>query len=311
MTIGDEMSEPGLTKEEALMVDHQKARDYIDKYKTAVTHGFIARVAILTGAIQDFNSFRDLPPSSDLALAIWDLAFGIVSAVVPALKLGDFFKQQQERAEVALKAAEAFGQKARRADKVVHVVSKKVQQGGTAAKYANEVKGILDKAKAVEKYKGEVEQHASRGPIQELVKDLYEAPKAWETVINLETQEWENRLADLKTTGTLLEIVQNKLTLPPELDEEEIRLMYLFEMILAHYKKEAYWDVQYWGSKYSAPKEIRRRLVGLNDNQKRQIVDWFGPGTKRGPHFKRPHIFNIGMFYGLFPVPEKIRLVAA
>jgi hypothetical protein len=299
-----------LTKEEALMVDHQKARDYIEKYKTAVTNGFIARVAILTGAIQDFNSFRDLPPSSDLASAIWDVAFTVLSTAVPALKLGEFFKKQYEAADVALKAAEAFGQKAQRADKAIKAVSKTAEQGGKAAKYANDVKGILEKAKAVEKYKGQVEQHASRGPIQALVKELYEAPKTWETVIDLETQEWQNRLADLPTKGTLLELVQKHLTFPPVLDEEEIRLMYLFEMVLAHCNKEVYWDVQYWGNNYSVPHEVARKLAGINDNQMDQIVDWFGPGTKRGPYFKRPIIFTIYAFLALFPIGEKVRLVA-
>jgi hypothetical protein len=298
-----------LTKEEALAVDHQKARDYVEKYKEAVTNGFIARLAILTGAIQDFNSFRDLPPSSDLASAIWDAAFSVLSTAVPALKLGEFFKKQFEAADVALKAAEAFGQKARRADKAIKVVSKTAEHGGTAAKYVNEVKGILEKAKAVEKYKGEVEQHASRGPIQTLVKELYEAPKTWWKVIDLETQEWENRLADLETKGTLLELVKERLKPPPELDEEEIRLMYLFEMVLAHCKKEVYWDVQHWGNNFSAPREVARKLEGINSNQMAQIVDWFGVGTKRGPNFKRPIIFGMDWFVMLWPVPEKIRLV--
>jgi hypothetical protein len=289
-----------LTKEEALMVDHQKARDHIDKYKIAVTNGFIARVAILTGAIQDFNSFRDLPPSSDLASAIWELGFSIVSTAVPALKLGEFFKKQYEAADVALKAAESFGQKAKRADKAIKVVSKTAEHGGTTAKYANDVKGILDKAKAVEKYKGQVEEHSARGPIQTLIKELYEAPKTWEKVIDLETQEWQNRLADLPTKGTLLEIVQKHLTLPPVLDEEEIRLMYLFEMVLAHCQKEVYWEIQPLGGGRE-----RVALKGINDNQQDQILAWFGAGTKRGNYFKRPPIFYISTFLALWSVREK------
>ena len=67
------------TEQADLAVDHQKARDHIDDYKEAVTNSFIGQIAILSGAIQDFNAFRDLPEKSDIALAIWDLAFKTVS----------------------------------------------------------------------------------------------------------------------------------------------------------------------------------------------------------------------------------------
>jgi hypothetical protein len=289
-------------EEKALLKDHERAENVIDKFKATITYAFMARNAILTGAIQDFNSFRDLPPKSDLASAIWDTAFGIVSAAVPALKIGEFLKKHYERADVALKAAEAFGQKARRADKAIKVVSKTAEHGGTTAKYANDVKGILEKVKAVEKYKGETEEHASWGPIKSLVNDLHEAPKLWWKVVDLEATEWENRLDGLKTEnkGSLVDFVRHHLPDPPPLDDDEVRLMYLFEMIFAHCQKEVYWEIQPLGGARE-----RRTLKGINGNQMDQIVDWFGAGTKRGPHFKRPFIFDISWFLALWPVREK------
>src|SRR5688572_29803186 len=149
-----------LTPEEELMVDHQRARDYIDKYKTAVTNAFIARVAILNGATQDFNSFMNLPPESNSASAIWDVAFAIVSMAVPALRLGAYQKAAHDRADIALKAAETFGRQARRADKAIKVGTQIADLGGKGGTYVNQVKDIIEKAEKVRpELKGQVDGH--------------------------------------------------------------------------------------------------------------------------------------------------------
>jgi tetratricopeptide (TPR) repeat protein len=305
----------GITKEEALMIDHQRARDYIGKYQTAITNAFISRVAILNGAIQDFNSFRDLPPESNAAAAIWDLAFGILSAAVPALRLGEFLKKQYERADVALKAAEAFGQKARRADKVIKVVTKGADVSGQAANYGNQVKDILEKAEKVNpELKGKVTGHVSRGPIKELIKDLQEAPKVWEKAIEAETKEWENRLADLPAQGGSLEDkVKGLLTLPEVFGDEEVDeiwTIYLFEMVLAHCQAEVYWVHTITDYGYGQ-KIDTYELEGINGNQRQQIVDWFGPSWKRGKYAKwakyRIPIHNFEMFLGQWSVREVVK----
>ena len=136
----------GITKDEAIIIDHQKARDHIGKYQILAVNRIISRGLILNGAIQDFNKFRDLPPDDNSGAAIWDFAFALLSTAVPALRLGEFFKNQYERASIALKAAETFGKQARRADQAMKVVSKGLETGGKIAKGIDDAKGILEKA---------------------------------------------------------------------------------------------------------------------------------------------------------------------
>src|SRR5262247_1168382 len=96
-------------KDAELAVDHQKARDYIDDYKEAVTNSFIAQVAILTGAIQDFNTFRDLPPSPDIWALVIETAFNTVADLVPMLKFDAFLAKELVKAEESLKKAQTRG----------------------------------------------------------------------------------------------------------------------------------------------------------------------------------------------------------
>lgn len=57
------------TKQEALMIDHNDAKEYATSYIEPFQNQIIQRGLILNGAIQDFNSFLTLPESSNNTLA--------------------------------------------------------------------------------------------------------------------------------------------------------------------------------------------------------------------------------------------------
>jgi hypothetical protein len=304
-------------EDKALEVDHQKARDHIDRFMRAVDRGFNVRHAILTGAIQEYNDFRKLESSPSLAPAIWDLAFKGLSELVPVLRLGAIFAQQYERADLALKLAKGLGEKARLADKAKMVVTGAGLVGAKVAKYANEAKEILEKAEKVNaEPNGGVKVHASWGLIKTLINDLYDGAKLADKVLNLETEEWENRLYGREAT-TLKQLAQKQLTLQqlvqkhlpmPDLElenekiQEEVKLAVLYQLVLAHCKEEVYWEVVLY------PHFKTMDLKGINDSQINQIIEWFGGLTNRGKYFKAPPVFRIEMFL-MWSVPEKRRLV--
>jgi hypothetical protein len=295
----------GTEEEKDLAVDHQKARDHIDDYKEAVTNSFIAQIAILSGAIQDFNKFRDLPEKSSVALAVWDFAFKAISTLVPALKFGQFLDTAQKNAEIGLQVAQIFQKSGGNAARVIKVIEA-TKAAGQAAKYGDDVKDIMAKAKALTPDVKKPEGHISKGPIKQLIEDLNKAPAVWHKARDAETIEWTKRLygnADPKDKESLEEKMKKMLTIPEQLDVDEIWKMYLFEMVLAHCKKEVYWEQLINWSNYGYSIDDEKTLKGINGNQKDYIVEWFGPGTKRGTYFKRPIMYNMTWFLKLWPVP--------
>lgn len=241
-------------------------------------------------------------------MAIWDLAFKTISTLVPALKFGDFLDRQAKNAEIGLAAAKIFKTSSNHAQKVKDVIEA-TRAIGTTAKHADDVKDIITKAKAtVPAVAEKSSRHVSKGPIKQLIDDLNKAPATWQKARDAETIEWTKRLygnGDPKDTESLQQKVKKMLEIPEVLDQDEIWNMYLFEMVLAHCKPEVYWEQLVFWSNYGYRIDDEKTLKGINGNQKDFIIDNFGPGSKRGKHFKRPIINKIDTFLSLWPVPTR------
>jgi len=303
------------TKEEALMIDHDAAKEYASSYIDDIRDQIIARGLILNGAIQEFNSFLNLPASSNLGAAIWDFAFGLLSTAVPALRLGEFIKTQHERAKVALNAAEIFAQKAKGVDKAKKAVTGALQTGGAIAKHVDDAKGLYEKAEKISKPEESLIEHASRKPIFKLIEELNSAKKMYKDAVKTERQEWINYVDDVveyspSKYGALEKKTKELLpSLPATLsdsDLKEIWTLYLFIMIVEHCKRNLKWKETI--TDYGYGQLVREvTLEGLNDTQIKQILDWFGPKAKRSKYFTKPMIININTFVGMFPIPTETK----
>jgi hypothetical protein len=309
-----EIKPMGLTPEETLAIDHQKARDHAENYITVIQNQITSRGLILAGAIQEFNEFRNLPASTNLGAAIWDFAFELISKAVPALKIGEFIKKQHEIASVALKAAEAFGQQARRADKVVKNVTGAAQILGKVAERLNDAKGIKEKGDKVFETPKSLAEHASRKPIKELIAELKQAQEMWNTAIKAERAEWENRLADNPGQwGSLEDNIKAMLPEPPLLSEkelDEVWTLYLYQMIGIWAGPQKNVKIVETSTDYGYGQFITTRSVdGLNDTQEGQILEWFGPKAPRGRFYLQKPFKDIWQFLASFPVELKVKTI--
>ncbi len=301
----------GIDKNEALQIDFEEAKSYAHKYIVHLQRQIVSRAMILNGAIQDFNSFRDLPASSSSGAAIWDFAFGLVSAAVPALKLGEFIAKQHERATLALNAAKNFGNAARRSDKIVKGVTGGLQTGGKIGGHLNTVKDLREKLEKISPEAKELASHAARAPIMELIGELNAATAMWDDAVEAIMTEWKNRLADAPSrSGTLLSIAREILKDLPksftssELDE--IWTLYLYFMVgklISDTCKYVETVTDYGYGQSTTTSELQ----GLNDAQEGKIVEWFGFRASRGRIFDKPPFWFVREFYMRWPIHSVTR----
>lgn len=294
-----------------VIVDHEKAQTYSNAYINLMQNQIIARGLILTNAIQDFNGFLALPPGSSAAAAIFDAAFGLLSTVIPAFRLGEFISQANERAKVALAAAEAFGNAAKRADKIVKTVT------DIAPKVGDGVKHVKDALEVKEKFEkigtgndGPLKNHASIKPVLALIKELDDSSAMWKTANQAEMKEFENRMTGISKNTFTLEVTMNKLLAPiPKMFNErelvQIKFRYLHLMISQHVQTKPITLLTTktdWGyNQYTG----ETTADGWNDTQKTQIVTWFGRETARGEYFGVPSVTSATEYLKLVPANSK------
>lgn len=296
------------TAAEALEIDYDDAKDHAAEYIVLLQNQIIKRGDILNGAIQDFNSFLNLPASSNNTLAIFTAAFDLLCTAVPALRLGKFIEAQHARAKNVLSLAEAASQTARR--KAVQQVTGSMITIGKAGEHIKEGKEVIEKAAAIPKeLEATVEQlkkHAARGPIKMLITELDEGTKLWMNAKKAVKQEWINRLDDLPPKGgTLLGQMQELLPALPatysDTELEEIWTLYLFFMVTAHCRDNVYWKVTKTNFVNIGVNNEGASLVGLNDSQSKQIIEWFGPMATRGKIFSK-FILTVSHFVSQVPI---------
>lgn len=314
-----------LSAREEVNLDHQKAEKYINEYPEDINDAFFARGQILNLAMNQFNKFLALPEKSSKSSAIWELAFGILSTAIPALRLGEFVVKQHKAATLALEIAKAAGNKARLA-KTVKVGTGAAIGAGKAANKINDAKEKVDKIKeAGSKVMAEEESipkqfadfDTSRKIIHDLIADLKSAKKAWKEASNAEMQEFENRYRGLPPSkkGTLEEYIKELLPPYPEFTADELKQIerrFLWEMIGEHVRKnvklvnttEVTMVVTGTNTTYHPSKNKTVSIEGLNGNQKDAIIEFFGTNGHRGKYMPYGPIFNVYTFLYLQKVPE-------
>lgn len=289
-----------------VLADNNWAMLYVFKYMGAFAAELNARGLMITQAIARFNTFLDLPSNSNNFGAVLDFAFALLAAAVPVLRLTGLLARMEKNATLALEIAKNEPQWLRYAPVMNPAAAQVVVRIAPTGEVVERMKKVNDvRSKGVAVFKNDPDGFSAlkkldstKGPIRELVAYANSSMSTFNKVLDVLGKEVENRLRhpELKYKESVLDMAKRLLEMPERLNEsdlDEIELAYLWFMIGRWAKENAkYLDA----SVYSDVK-------GINDAQKVAILQLFGPGAKRGRHFRAPMIFNIGMFLGAWDVP--------
>ncbi len=317
-------------KVDEINIDKDAANDIAKDWLRHAVIELNAQVLMLTSATNKFRDFVDLPPPQ--VTSVWAQVFqtliGVGSLVFPALGLLKFLKTEEElvKAEAALQVAAKLGSKQ----------AKAIQLGRKAAEF-NE--NVIKKAKeSLEKIKGEkkgekgkegekkggtglppevdailAKADATRGPIRQLLASAAKAGDLWRHALDVLHEAYANRVRDTGAPQkeSLSKMAERLLKDPPsstpdELDQFERR--YLWEMIKRWMQGGAVKIVKTQiiidGKPDRHPSE---KIVGLNDNQKRALVEFFGPGVPRDNIFPMPPVMAWFWFVYSADVPTEVQ----
>jgi hypothetical protein len=300
--------------------DHERAQNYAIKYGKRISNAFLARSSILNLAMNQFNRFLVLPEESNNASAIWDLAWLALSTAVPVLRLGKFVTEQHRAATLALEIAKKTGQKA----KLPKVVKTVTGAGIGAGKLANKANDLKEKAEKFQETYGKATDDGesldeqfqdfdlARKVLYDMLSELDKATQSFETALDAELAEYENRIDGLKPSkeGSLESHMKELLKPYPKLTRDELKqveLRFLWEMIAAWAQKNV--KIVATTNVYTTTTSSKTAIEGLNETQQKFILETFGPYAKRGAYFPFAPVWNIIPYLGHIGIkPHYVRV---
>jgi uncharacterized protein (DUF2252 family) len=127
----------------------------------------------LQQSIQDFNEFLKLPAKSNRYVAIWDAAWAIVAATVPALRLMPALAKVEKAAAIEMATAKAFMKTPKLVARITTATAKRHNVADVIAKVNN----IRDKVSKATGIHTSVPVDQSKTPVKEMIKEADDARK--------------------------------------------------------------------------------------------------------------------------------------
>jgi hypothetical protein len=259
-----------------LLSDDHKTRSYTNKYQDALTAEYTAKETVLQGSMRDFSNLMKLPPKSNKYAAIWDAAWVITAAVVPALRLLPAVQKLEKAAALEGTLAKVFKESPTLATRIATAAAK----GHNVADVVAKINNSRDKSNKAADVKTSVPLDKSASAIKDLIKESNAAHLALDHVIDVFDVEFDARIHSLlykvpyQAKGTLLAMA-NRL-LPPldyfdDTQIEQLGRLYLWK-IIGEYAKQNVFIVT---TRYRTGDTVS--IDGFNDSQRDQIMEWFGP----------------------------------
>lgn len=285
-----------------ILADNNAAILYTIKFLGDFVAEMNARGQMLGSAIREFNEFLKLPPKSSVWEGIFNAAFAVISSAIPALRLTPWMQQLETKAGELAAIAKASPPRLVRAstyppgvvDRVIHVAPK-ADQIAQLMNSANSSRQSLQAAFAdrPDGIKALRTLDSSKGPVLAMIKYANRAMEVYGKALDALSLELKNRLHDPtnKPKKSLEALARETLPPLPKLftgDEvDQLGLQYKWEILKAYASENV--AVITYPDDYGNRTEIE----GLNDTQREQIVDWFGPPVIRGKYFTAPITINI------------------
>jgi hypothetical protein len=293
-----------------LLSDNNAAAGYAIKYLNGVDAQYTAKEAMMQDAIREFNVFLNLPEKSNNYLAIWDMAFSVLSTVVPAFRLTAMFSEIEAASKIETAAAKAFMKTPHLMARVTMATVKGHDIADVIAK-GNDIRGKMTQlAGSSQSVNPDL---TSKSRIHQLIKESNDAHQKLDKAIDALDVEFTARIQSLlyrvpypSKKGTLLDMAKRLLpSLPNYFTDDEL------EDVGQRYK----WEIlKAWAStnvtvvfNKNVNTGDKVTIEGLNNTQQTQIMSWFGLSVPRGKYTSTPKVLNIFWVLTAWGVREVIR----
>lgn len=277
----------------ALDLDYNQAINHTTRFIARFLLQVNARGLMIENASTKFNKFLSLPERNSTLGPYLELAWSIVSAAVPLLKLASVVHTSERLLDAAKLVEKNVSRVQAAHDKVKKVKDAKEE-------YLDPALDMLEKGKAtvpeVPDGLGELQKlDQGKGPIKELMADAQTMIRVWEGVLELLPVMKFTRAIAASAEGSpvsMLASARNILVLP-QFDSPEaldhIERAFLYTMIGEWVRTNVTLET------YST--NGNTKVVGLNDTQLATIMSLFGPSVLRdGKYFTAPVYPNYWMF---------------
>jgi hypothetical protein len=173
-----------------LLTDNNTTTGYAIQYLNRLDAQCNAKELTLQQSIQDFNEFLKLPAKSNRYVAIWDAAWAIVAATVPALRLMPALAKVEKAAAIEMATAKAFMKTPKLVARITIATAKRHNVADVIAKVNN----IRDKVSKATGIHTSVPVDQSKTPVKEMIKEADDARKVLDKAIDALDSEFAARL---------------------------------------------------------------------------------------------------------------------
>ncbi len=257
-------------------MDYERTAMLVLKYFIKLEARYINLTLALQDAIMDFNTFLNLPRSSNNLSAYWDTAWAALATFLPMLRVFPAWVKLEKAAEAELKAANYVLQDRSIQTKLITYGSRVHNIGD----WMNKENSLYARLRDVETKTPKVDM--ARTPIKAMMEENNAAHKTLEKVVEAIWAEFKARVmcalarTQFPRTEPLEKMADRLLPKLSYLEQDEadqVERSFLDQILTAWAPR----NVAIVTTVYRTGQTVTIR--GLNDTQQEQIMAWFGPGS--------------------------------